>query len=60
MSRSIGDRIGKRLGIISEPIVNKLENTFESNYFLILGSDGIWDVMENKEVMDFVETYRSS
>ena len=47
MSRSLGDRIGKRLGIIPDPITTKLENEFESNYFLVLGSDGIWDVMEN-------------
>ena len=60
MSRSIGDRIGKDLGIISEPVVTKLENDFDVNRFFVLASDGVWDVMENSEVVNFIETYRDS
>jgi serine/threonine protein phosphatase PrpC len=60
MSRSLGDDYGKSLGVIETPIVTHLDNHFEDNYFVVLASDGIWDVMENDEVVNFVEQFRHS
>ena len=58
MTRSIGDKIGKSIGIIANPILTVLENSFESNYFLVIASDGVWDVMTNEEVTKFIENFR--
>ena len=58
MTRSIGDKIGKSIGIIANPILTVLENSFDSNYFIVLASDGVWDVMTNAEVVNFIENFR--
>ncbi|KAL2318020.1 hypothetical protein Fmac_031896 [Flemingia macrophylla] len=50
MSRSIGDRYLKPW-IIPEPEVTFLPRT-KDDEFLILASDGLWDVMTNEEVCD--------
>lgn len=58
MARSIGDTDGKNIGVISYPILTDYTSSVESDHFIVLGSDGIWDVMENEEVVNFVECYR--
>jgi serine/threonine protein phosphatase PrpC len=58
MTRSLGDSLGKQVGVISTPFTTNLQNTWEENYFIVLASDGIWDVMTNEEVVNFVEQYR--
>lgn len=57
MSRSIGDIVGTEIGVISTPhlCTHKIQ---EEDAFIVLASDGVWDVMENSEVVDFVEAYR--
>ena len=57
MSRSIGDGLGSALGVISTPISTFLPLN-NSEKFLVLASDGVWDVMDNEDVVTFVETYR--
>lgn len=57
MSRSIGDSSGRGLGVISTPICTYLPINNKEK-FIVLGSDGIWDVMDNEDVAIFVETYR--
>jgi integrin-linked kinase-associated serine/threonine phosphatase 2C len=57
MSRSIGDGLGSALGVISTPISTFLPIS-KTEKFVVLGSDGIWDVMDNEDVVTFVETYR--
>jgi serine/threonine protein phosphatase PrpC len=59
MSRSLGDVIAQEIGVISTPVVTSYPVDSEHDYFLVLGSDGIWDVMENQEVCDFVEAFRN-
>jgi serine/threonine protein phosphatase PrpC len=58
MSRSLGDSLGKTLGVVATPIVTRLQNDSSGNYFVVLASDGIWYVMSNEEVINFVEQYR--
>jgi serine/threonine protein phosphatase PrpC len=57
MSRSIGDRTLKKVGVISTPVTSILN--LGQNYVehIILASDGIWDVMTNREVLEFVDYY---
>ena len=58
MSRSLGDGIAHEIGVVSTPIVTSHQETKGMDFFIVLASDGVWDVMENQEVCDFVEAYR--
>lgn len=60
MSRSIGDRIAHDIGVISTPIFHSF--TFYPNFdqFIVIASDGVWDVMDNFEVTNFVEKFRKN
>lgn len=58
MSRSLGDTASRDSGVVSTPIVTSHVLDLETDYFCICGSDGIWDVMPNEEVIDFVESFR--
>lgn len=60
MSRSIGDIIGHEIGVSNSPTVSMYRRVPESDSFIIAGTDGIWDVMENQEAVDYVEAYRDS
>lgn len=41
MSRSIGDTRGKRVGVISTPVCTNYELMGESDYFIVVASDGV-------------------
>lgn len=58
MSRSIGDKIASEVGVISNPITNEFDLYAGHDQFLVMSSDGVWDVMENYEVVNFVERFR--
>lgn len=58
MSRSIGDSLAKELGIISDPIVTIKGLSIDEDLSIILASDGIWSIMDNDEVCNFVEFCR--
>ena len=59
ISRSIGDLSAKKIGIISTPtfISKKLDNRSK---FIILGSDGFWDVVCYSEIINIVKPYLNS
>ena len=53
MSRSIGDFVASSLGVIPEPIC--FEETIDKDTkFIILASDGIWEFLNNKKVVNIV------
>ena len=58
MSRSIGDQIGSYIGVIANPLTSTFKLRVRDDYFLVIASDGIWDVFSNQEVVNFVEHYR--
>jgi serine/threonine protein phosphatase PrpC len=58
MSRSIGDSIGKEIGVISNPICNSFLIDKTTDLFIVLATDGIWDVMDSTEVINFVDKFR--
>lgn len=58
MSRSLGDSIAHEIGVTGTPIITSHNETLGMDFFLVLASDGVWDVMENQEVCDFIEAYR--
>lgn len=53
VSRSVGDLVAHECGVISEPEI--IEKELEADdYFVVIGSDGIWDAMSSTEVVGFI------
>ncbi|CBN78332.1 Protein phosphatase 2C containing protein [Ectocarpus siliculosus] len=58
MSRSLGDDIAHQAGVSSEPEVK--EHQIDANdQFLILATDGVWDVTEIGQAVQIVQGYAS-
>ncbi|KAL3523315.1 hypothetical protein ACH5RR_016149 [Cinchona calisaya] len=53
MARAFGDFCLKDFGLISVPEISYRHLT-EKDEFIVLATDGIWDVLSNKEVIDIV------
>ncbi|OMJ93020.1 hypothetical protein SteCoe_4101 [Stentor coeruleus] len=60
MSRSLGDRLAHEIGVISVPVVNCFEFYPALDQFIVVASDGVWDVMENIEVINLVDKFRNN
>lgn len=56
MSRSIGDFAAKTVGVIAEPEIHEYEITSDTR-FLVIASDGVWEFLSNKQVVDIVSRY---
>ena len=57
MSRSFGDKKGKMCGVISYPeIIEYNLNNHDSKYMVIC-SDGVWEILSNEEVMNIGNNY---
>ena len=56
MSRSIGDLVAARVGVISTPEI--IEHELESeDKFIVLASDGIWEFISNEECIEIISSY---
>ena len=44
--------------MIALPVLTKYELVRYNDFFFIAASDGVWDVLENNEVIDFIEANR--
>ncbi|XP_057963281.1 probable protein phosphatase 2C 33 [Malania oleifera] len=55
MARAFGDFCLKDYGLISEPDISYRRLT-DKDEFIVLATDGIWDVLSNKEVVDIVSS----
>ncbi|XP_057505766.1 probable protein phosphatase 2C 52 isoform X2 [Actinidia eriantha] len=55
MARAFGDFCLKEYGVISIPEFSHRTLT-ESDKFIVLASDGVWDVLSNEEVVEIVST----
>ena len=53
ISRTIGDKVAKTVGVVCTPDVFEREVTGKEA-FLIVASDGIWEFLKNEVVMDQV------
>eukprot|EP00344_Euplotes_crassus_P001734 CAMPEP_0196999662 /NCGR_PEP_ID=MMETSP1380-20130617/4786_1 /TAXON_ID=5936 /ORGANISM="Euplotes crassus, Strain CT5" /LENGTH=246 /DNA_ID=CAMNT_0042416653 /DNA_START=796 /DNA_END=1536 /DNA_ORIENTATION=+ len=56
MSRSLGDEVARKAGVVSDPEIREIELEHQDK-FIVQGSDGIWEFMSNKEVIDIVIPY---
>jgi serine/threonine protein phosphatase PrpC len=58
MSRSLGDLVVHKSGCSAEPEI--IEHTIEDNdEFLVMATDGVWDVMDNNQVVQLVHNFVS-
>ncbi|KAE8712368.1 hypothetical protein F3Y22_tig00110257pilonHSYRG00033 [Hibiscus syriacus] len=55
LSRAIGDHCVKEFGLISEPDVTQ-RNITNKDKFVILATDGVWDVISNEEAVEIVSS----
>ncbi|MCO5566350.1 hypothetical protein L7F22_020027 [Adiantum nelumboides] len=53
MARSFGDYCLKNFGVISEPVVTYRRLSVRDR-FIVLASDGVWDVLSNEQVVQIV------
>lgn len=60
MSRSLGDRVAHEVGVSSIPIFHQFQFYPAFDQFIVLASDGVWDVMENSEVVNFIEKFKNN
>ena len=58
MSRSFGDLKFKPLGVCAIPDIYRYIIQKDAKDFIVLASDGLWDVYGQKEVCDFVTSHR--
>lgn len=58
MSRSLGDAVVHRCGVSAEP--ETIDHTIaDGDEFLILATDGIWDVVDNNQAVQVVQNFSS-
>ena len=53
ITRSFGDLIAHKIGVIAEPEVTHKEIDNDDR-FIVMGSDGVWDVMSSAEAVGFI------
>ncbi|KAL3632749.1 putative protein phosphatase 2C 73 [Castilleja foliolosa] len=58
MSRAFGDYCLKDFGVISVPEVTQMDIT-SKDQFIVLATDGVWDVVSNQEAVQIVSTTRN-
>ena len=56
MSRSIGDFIGKKIGVIPDPGILEYDLN-KSTKYIIACSDGVWEFLNNEAVMNMGKKY---
>ncbi|KRX03231.1 Protein phosphatase 2C (PP2C)-like domain [Pseudocohnilembus persalinus] len=56
MTRSFADFQGEQAGIICDPVINCFKLS-QNDKILVLASDGIWDVLSNKDVLQILIPY---
>ena len=54
MSRSFGDLVAASVGVIPTPEVWERDVQLETDRFIVLASDGVWEFISNQEAVDIV------
>ena len=55
MTRSIGDHEARQIGVICDPVITKTE-IYEEAKAVVLGSDGLYEYLSNKEIQEFISS----
>ncbi|EGR31134.1 protein phosphatase 2c, putative, partial [Ichthyophthirius multifiliis] len=56
MSRSLGDKAGREVGVISVPEILQFD-IGEDDKFIVIASDGVWEFLSNEQVVDIVAPF---
>ncbi|GAX10411.1 hypothetical protein FisN_21Lh106 [Fistulifera solaris] len=56
MSRSLGDVVAHSAGVISDPEFTEFELNPETDKFLVVATDGLWEFVDNQETVEFVDS----
>ena len=56
MTRSFGDRVAATVGVISEPEIKEFDFD-ENDKFMIIASDGIWELISSQECVDIIKNF---
>jgi protein phosphatase PTC1 len=59
LSRAFGDWELKSYGVISEPYITKI-NINDYDKYLIIATDGIWDVLDDSDVYEMSKNINNS
>ena len=59
LTRSFGDKEMKKYGVLSTPDIY-FKNVEKDDIFVVISSDGIWDVVEENEIFDMAQKGISS
>lgn len=59
MSRSLGDAVAHTAGVISDPEFTERELNPETDKFLVVATDGLWEFVENEETIDMAAAENS-
>merc|ERR1711988_1890358 len=57
MSRSLGDHKLVKVGVIPDPEISKHQVRPGKDKFIVLGSDGIWEHLDNQQVVACAQKY---
>lgn len=66
VTRSIGDHFFLKYGLSNEPFVSRFDFDLVENHkenqrkVLIIASDGVWDVIQSSQLLDFIDFTQSS
>lgn len=56
MTRSLGDAVAAKAGVIADPEIFESQLTTEDK-FIVLASDGIWEFLSNEACMQMIIPY---
>ncbi|CAD8143716.1 unnamed protein product [Paramecium pentaurelia] len=56
MSRSIGDQIAEQVGVSHVPDIKQHQIT-RDDLFIIIGSDGLWEFLDNNQIVEITHQY---
>jgi serine/threonine protein phosphatase PrpC len=59
LTRSFGDKEMKKYGVLSTPDIY-FKNVEKDDIFVVISSDGIWDVVEENEIFEMAQKGISS
>lgn len=56
VARSLGDVVAHTAGVISEPEFSDFDLDPETDKFLVVATDGLWEFITNEETVDIVNS----
>ena len=59
LTRTLGDKAIKKFGVICQPDINEINVSKDIN-FVVLASDGVWDVINENELLDLSKKFKNA